>query len=85
MNSGGLKAWMWMCGKRALIPASRSRYQSSGRSGFMPPCIRIWVPPIAESSAIFSRICSASSVYASASSASRRNAQKVHLAEQTLV
>jgi hypothetical protein len=72
-------------GSAAFISPSRSRYQSSGSSGFIPPCIRICVPPIARSSATFSKSCSFSSVYASWSVASRRNAQKVHLAVHTLV
>ena len=54
ISSGGLNACTCTCGNRALIDDSRSRYQSSGRSGFIPPCIRICVPPISTSSAIFS-------------------------------
>ena len=57
-NSGGLNAWMWTVGKFVLMYRSRSSYHSIGSRSFMPPCMRICVPPIATSSRIFSPICS---------------------------
>ena len=53
MNSGGLNACACTCGKRCLMAPSSSSYQPSGRSGCMPPCIRICVPPMSTSSWIF--------------------------------
>ncbi len=83
--SGGLNAWMCTPGNFALIDRSSPVYHSIGSAGFIPPCIRICVPPIATSSAILSWIASCDSVYESWSSASRRKAQNVHRAVQTLV
>ena len=47
MNSGGENPCTCTSGNRSFNPRSNSRYQSSGSSGFIPPCIRICVPPIA--------------------------------------
>ncbi len=62
MNSGGLNAWTWTCGNRSVIEDRSSTYQSSGSSGFMPPCMRIWVPPISTSSLTLVRSVSYSRV-----------------------
>jgi len=61
-SSGGLKAWTCSAGNRSLIASSSSRYQASGRSGFMPPCMRICVPPISTTCWIFSSNCAVVSV-----------------------
>ena len=56
--SGGEKAWMCRLGQVARIQRSRSSYHSRGRSGWCPPCSRIWVPPKRRVSSIFRAISS---------------------------
>ena len=43
--SAGPNPWMLTAGNRFLRSARRSSYQSSVKSGCMPPCKRIWSPP----------------------------------------
>jgi len=62
MNSGGLKAWMCTLGQADFICDKRFSYHSRGSSGFIPPCMRICVPPMASSSRVFPMISSAERV-----------------------
>ena len=85
ITSGGLNAWTCTCGNVSRSNVSSSMYHSSGSSGFIPPCIKIWVPPMSTISCTFWSRASYSRVYASSSCPSRRKAQNVHFAVQIFV